>query len=89
MNIEEEMERGLASEEVTSTDQLGGGDGGDMLSPVSSVYSSCEESEFDRYCNANSVMGTPSVVQWWGGLVWRCGAAVGDVVAMVRCWRSR
>ncbi|KAK9080507.1 hypothetical protein SSX86_000265 [Deinandra increscens subsp. villosa] len=30
-------------------------------SPVSSRYSSCGESEFDRYCSANSVMGTPSV----------------------------
>ncbi|KAD4385714.1 hypothetical protein E3N88_25883 [Mikania micrantha] len=28
-------------------------------SPVSSRYSSCGESEFDRYCSANSVMGTP------------------------------
>lgn len=31
------------------------------LSPVSSRYSSCGESEFDRYCSANSVMGTPSM----------------------------
>lgn len=30
-------------------------------SPVSSRYSSCGESEFDRYCSANSVMGTPSL----------------------------
>ncbi|XP_030495633.2 uncharacterized protein LOC115711434 isoform X1 [Cannabis sativa] len=27
----------------------------------SSRYSSCGESEFDRYCSANSVMGTPSM----------------------------
>lgn len=31
------------------------------LSPVSSRYSSCGESEFDRYCSANSIMGTPSM----------------------------
>ncbi|KAJ9568115.1 hypothetical protein OSB04_004081 [Centaurea solstitialis] len=31
------------------------------VSPVSSRYSSCGESEFDRYCSANSVMGTPSL----------------------------
>ncbi|KAK1357844.1 PX domain-containing protein [Heracleum sosnowskyi] len=31
------------------------------LSPVSSRYSSCGESEFDRYCSANSAMGTPSM----------------------------
>ncbi|XP_059657907.1 uncharacterized protein LOC132304317 isoform X2 [Cornus florida] len=30
-------------------------------SPVSSQYSSCGESEFERYCSANSVMGTPSM----------------------------
>ncbi|CAK9138602.1 unnamed protein product [Ilex paraguariensis] len=30
-------------------------------SPVSSQYSSCGESEFDRYCSATSVMGTPSL----------------------------
>ncbi|KAJ0578330.1 putative Phox domain, multihem cytochrome, PX domain superfamily [Helianthus annuus] len=30
-------------------------------SPVSSRYSSCGESEFDRYCSANSAMGTPSL----------------------------
>ncbi|KAJ7945851.1 Phox domain containing protein [Quillaja saponaria] len=35
-------------------------DGGDT-SPVSSRYSSCGESDFDRYCSANSVMGTPSM----------------------------
>lgn len=29
-------------------------------SPLSQ-YSSCGESEFDRYCSANSVMGTPSM----------------------------
>lgn len=31
------------------------------VSPVSSRYSSCGESEFDRYCSANSAMGTPSL----------------------------
>ncbi|KAI4343745.1 hypothetical protein L6164_011055 [Bauhinia variegata] len=35
-------------------------DGADA-SPPSSRYSSCGESEFDRYCSANSVMGTPSM----------------------------
>ncbi|KAK6920687.1 Phox homology [Dillenia turbinata] len=35
-------------------------DGGDS-SPVLSHYSSCGESEFDRYCSANSALGTPSV----------------------------
>lgn len=30
-------------------------------SPVSSRYSSCGESEFDRYCSANSIIGTPSL----------------------------
>ncbi|PSS07773.1 Differentially expressed in FDCP 8 like [Actinidia chinensis var. chinensis] len=34
--------------------------GGDE-SPVGSQYSSCGESEFERYCSANSVMGTPSM----------------------------
>ncbi|XP_052181497.1 uncharacterized protein LOC127794452 isoform X2 [Diospyros lotus] len=33
----------------------GGGD-----SPTFSQYSSCGESEFDRYCSANSAIGTPS-----------------------------
>nr|XP_043607690.1 uncharacterized protein LOC122579568 [Erigeron canadensis] len=33
----------------------------DEGSSVSSRYSSCGESEFDRYCSANSVMGTPSL----------------------------
>ncbi|KAL6011487.1 hypothetical protein ACLOJK_001935 [Asimina triloba] len=30
-------------------------------SPAPSNYSSCEESEFERYCSANSVIGTASV----------------------------
>ncbi|GFZ03769.1 Phox (PX) domain-containing protein [Actinidia rufa] len=30
-------------------------------SPVGSQYSSCGDSEFERYCSANSVMGTPNV----------------------------
>ncbi|GAB2223728.1 hypothetical protein Droror1_Dr00004468 [Drosera rotundifolia] len=35
----------------------------DVSSPVSSSprHSSCGESEFERYCSANSVMGTPSL----------------------------
>ncbi|KAK9278923.1 hypothetical protein L1049_028504 [Liquidambar formosana] len=41
------------------------GDGGDA-SPASSRYSSCGESEFDRYCSANSVMGTPSMRSSFG-----------------------
>lgn len=36
-------------------------DGGGDESPVYSQYSSCGESEFDRYCSANSVLGTPSL----------------------------
>lgn len=47
----------------------GGGDAGELalaISPASaspsSQYSSCGgESEFDRYCSANSAMGTPSI----------------------------
>ncbi|KAJ4973855.1 hypothetical protein NE237_007029 [Protea cynaroides] len=35
-------------------------DAGDT-SPVMSDYSSCGESDFDRYCSANSVMGTASM----------------------------
>lgn len=35
----------------------------------SSKYSSCGESEFDRYCSANSVMGTPSM----------CGSSFGTL----------
>lgn len=35
-------------------------DDGDVDSP-SSHYSSCGESDFERYCSANSVLGTPSV----------------------------
>lgn len=33
----------------------------DDASHASSRYSSCGESDFDRYCSANSVMGTPSM----------------------------
>ena len=36
-----------------------GGDGYGSQCSLSD-YSSCGESEFDRYCSANSVMGTPS-----------------------------
>ncbi|XP_054801509.1 uncharacterized protein LOC129305531 [Prosopis cineraria] len=35
-------------------------DNGDVSSP-SSRYSSCGDSDFDNYCSANSVLGTPSV----------------------------
>ncbi|KAI9087552.1 hypothetical protein K1719_030422 [Acacia pycnantha] len=34
---------------------------GDVSSPSSRYYSSCGESDFERYCSANSVLGTPSV----------------------------
>lgn len=55
---------------IASLDQLDGefqkSDGGDGLSPVSSQYSSCGESEFERYCSANSVMGTPSLCSSMG-----------------------
>lgn len=36
-------------------------DGSSVASPASSRYSSCGESEFERYCSANSAMGTPSM----------------------------
>ena len=36
-----------------------GSDVGDLGSPSS--YSSCGESEFERYCSANSVLGTASL----------------------------
>lgn len=32
-----------------------------IVSPVSSQYSSCGESDFERYCSANSFLGTPSI----------------------------
>ncbi|KAK4793950.1 hypothetical protein SAY86_011944 [Trapa natans] len=41
-------------------DDEGSKSDGDYASP-SSRYSSCGESEFERYCSANSVMGTPSL----------------------------
>ncbi|KAG9449864.1 hypothetical protein H6P81_009829 [Aristolochia fimbriata] len=34
--------------------------GSDEVSPTLSNYSSCEESEFERYCSANSVVGSSS-----------------------------
>lgn len=37
------------------------GDGCSVASPASSRYSSCGDSEFERYCSANSAMGTPSM----------------------------
>ncbi|KAL4036307.1 hypothetical protein IC575_005037 [Cucumis melo] len=36
-------------------------DGSSIASSASSRYSSCGESEFERYCSANSAMGTPSM----------------------------
>lgn len=40
----------------------GGGDADADAEPASpSQYSSCGESEFERYCSANSAMGTPSM----------------------------
>ncbi|XP_038878899.1 uncharacterized protein LOC120070994 isoform X2 [Benincasa hispida] len=36
-------------------------DGSSLASPASSRYSSCGDSEFERYCSANSGMGTPSM----------------------------
>ncbi|KAL0876089.1 hypothetical protein Bca101_025794 [Brassica carinata] len=46
------MNNGEGVEEVSGMD----------ASPCSSLhYSSCGESEFDRYCSANSALGTPSV----------------------------
>lgn len=48
--------------EVASPESYGGD-----VSPASlSHYSSCGESEFERYCSANSVMGTPSVRSSFG-----------------------
>ncbi|XP_031277175.1 uncharacterized protein LOC116135597 [Pistacia vera] len=41
-------------------------DGGDVSPASLSHYSSCGESEFERYCSANSVMGTPSVRSLYG-----------------------
>lgn len=53
--------RGEVSE-VASPESYGGD-----VSPASlSHYSSCGESEFERYCSANSVMGTPSVRSSFG-----------------------
>ncbi|XP_047341200.1 uncharacterized protein LOC124944895 [Impatiens glandulifera] len=40
--------------------------GDDDDSPVPSRYSSAGDSEFDRYCSANSVMGTPSLCSSFG-----------------------
>lgn len=53
--------RGEVSE-VASPESYGGD-----VSPASlSYYSSCGESEFERYCSANSVMGTPSMRSSFG-----------------------
>ncbi|KAH9612956.1 hypothetical protein KSS87_019108 [Heliosperma pusillum] len=66
------MEMGpTGEEEVTSPNSSNGGldksnDGDAGLSPLSSQYSSCGESDFDRYCSANSVIGTPSVCSSMG-----------------------
>lgn len=58
-----------ASEGVASPDPLGGycswldnkSDDDDDASLASSHFSSCEGSEFERYCSANSVLGTASI----------------------------
>ncbi|KAB1216623.1 Pleckstrin homology domain-containing family M member 3 [Morella rubra] len=47
------------SNSIPKTKSDGGGDSDGEASP--SQYSSCGESEFERYCSANSVMGTPSM----------------------------
>ncbi|KAL7191939.1 hypothetical protein ACSBR2_023921 [Camellia fascicularis] len=58
--------RGETSSEVASPDPLDEfqpwqSPKSDDESPVNSQYSSCGESEFERYCSANSMMGTPSL----------------------------
>ncbi|KAK1322595.1 hypothetical protein QJS10_CPA03g00360 [Acorus calamus] len=45
---------------MEGSDPFEGSDGGDA-SPASTGYSSCEGSEFERYCSANSALGTASV----------------------------
>ena len=47
----------------TSSDPFGSikPDGGDASPASASQHSSCGESEFERYCSATSVMGTPSI----------------------------
>ncbi|XP_057951496.1 uncharacterized protein LOC131146147 isoform X2 [Malania oleifera] len=52
------------SREVTSPDpscEFSPKSGNSDASPAQSHYSSCGESEYDRYCSANSAMGTPSL----------------------------
>lgn len=63
------MINGEGTREATSPDPLDSyptlrvrqSDHGGDASQSSSRYSSCGESDFDRYCSANSVMGTPSM----------------------------
>ncbi|KAL5816254.1 hypothetical protein ACOSQ3_024632 [Xanthoceras sorbifolium] len=53
--------------EVASPDPFQSKSDGSDASPLSlSRYSSCGESEFERYCSANSVMGTPSMHSSFG-----------------------
>uniref|UniRef100_A0A7N0T5S7 PX domain-containing protein n=1 Tax=Kalanchoe fedtschenkoi TaxID=63787 RepID=A0A7N0T5S7_KALFE len=54
------MEAAKREESIKFSTLLEMGDG-EALSPISSRYSSCGESEFDRYCSANSAMATPSL----------------------------
>ncbi|XP_023639172.1 uncharacterized protein LOC17885971 isoform X2 [Capsella rubella] len=59
INGEEESSR---VESLDFTDQLLQKESGGDASPGSSLhYSSCGESEFERYCSANSALGTPSM----------------------------
>ncbi|XAR72616.1 hypothetical protein NMG60_11019322 [Bertholletia excelsa] len=51
-------------------------------SPVYSQYSSCGESEFERYCSANSVMGTPSLCGSVGTFQ-DCASEFGSVKSLV------
>ncbi|XP_058099228.1 uncharacterized protein LOC131243720 isoform X2 [Magnolia sinica] len=48
-------------------------------SPAPSNYSSCEESEFERYCSANSVVGTPSVCSSVGNYSEFLGSDFGSI----------
>lgn len=64
MNNGEETRENVS--EVASPHSFDRSDGGDESPESLSRYSSCGESEFERYCSANSVMGTPSVRSSFG-----------------------
>ncbi|XP_077220151.1 phox (PX) domain-containing protein [Tasmannia lanceolata] len=51
----------------------------DITSPASSNYSSCEESEFERYCSANSFVGTASLCSSVGNCNDFLGSDLGPV----------